>query len=133
MAITWSKAYSTGVQEVDEQHKTLFDQINKLNLAMQSGQGQESLGETLAFVEDYVRKHFRDEERLMERVDCPVAEQNKKAHAEFLAKFTELRKRYETEGAKSSIVLAINSYLGTWLVKHIASIDTQLKDCVVPA
>ncbi len=133
MAIQWSQAFNTGVEEVDKQHKTLIDQINKLNLAMQSGQGQESLGQTLAFVEDYVRSHFRAEERYMERVDCPVAKQNKNAHAEFLAKFTQLKRRFQAEGSKSSIVLEIHSYLATWLIEHIASIDTQLKHCVVPA
>ncbi len=131
MAIAWSPAFATGVEQVDEQHRSLIDQINRLNTAMQSGQGRESLGSTLRFVEDYVRKHFRDEERQMDCLRCPAAEQNKKAHAEFLAKFAELKKRFEAEGAKSSIVLEIHSYLGTWLVQHIASIDVQLKHCTV--
>jgi len=133
MAIHWSQAFSTGIEEVDNQHKALIDQINTLNIAMQSGQGQESLGETLAFLEDYVREHFRDEERYMDRFDCPVAEQNRKAHAEFLTTFAALRNRYDARLAKGPLVLEINSYLSTWLVQHIGSIDVQLKKCVVPA
>lgn len=66
----------------------------------------------------------------MDEVRCPVAAQNRRAHAEFIAKFNALRQRASQPGASSAVVLEIADFFGKWLSGHIAKIDAQLNNCL---
>jgi len=129
MPISWNDSMSTGVLEVDNQHKELFRQVGLLHDAMAQGQGREKISKILDFLGDYVISHFAAEEAQMDRLECPAAEANKQAHADFLAVFTDLRQRFEHSGASSALVLEIHNTVSNWLVEHINKIDTQLSAC----
>ncbi len=131
MTIKWTDSLSTGVGIVDQQHKELFNRVNQLHCAMTQGRGKNEIGSMLDFLGNYVVDHFTAEEREMALMFCPAAEENKKAHRELLAKFAELRKRFDESGAEAVIVLEIYNTLSTWLVEHIAKVDTKMNDCIV--
>ena len=38
--IQWNDRYATGVPAIDDQHKTLFDTVNKLHDGLQAGRGK---------------------------------------------------------------------------------------------
>ncbi len=133
MPITWQPSLSTGVPHVDNEHKELFRQINLLEAAMREGKGREKVEEILDFLDDYTRRHFAAEERTMDQVGCPAAEENRRAHAAFIAKFEELRERVNRSGASSAVVIEMSNYLGNWLASHIAQIDAQLSGCLTNA
>ena len=132
MPVSWNESMSTGVPEVDNQHKELIRQLGLLNDAMLHGQGRREIGKILDFLGDYVVAHFATEEKQMERLACTAAA-NKRAHSEFLASFKGFRKRFEEAGASTTLVLEINNTISDWLVDHIAKIDTQLNTCAVNA
>lgn len=132
MPIAWNESMSTGVVEIDNQHKELFRQIDLLTDAMKRGQGRDVVGPMLDFLAGYARRHFATEERYMNVMRCPVAEQNKQAHREFVARFEDLLRRFQASGTTSSMVLEINSFLIDWLVGHINCIDTKLNQCAAP-
>ena len=50
MAIEWTQAISVGDKTIDEQHKKLLTQINKLIEAMSSGAGPEIVGDTISYI-----------------------------------------------------------------------------------
>ena len=52
MAIEWTKDLETGVALIDEQHKELFDRVNKLLAASSQGRGKEEVGSLLGFLEE---------------------------------------------------------------------------------
>ncbi len=133
MAAIWSQSMSTGVPEVDNQHKELFRQLDSLHAAMSQGCGRNEIEKTLDFLGDYVVKHFAEEEELMADVACPAAAENKRAHREFLTLFNTFRKRFDEAGASISLVMEINETVSHWLVQHIGKIDMQLKDCMAKA
>lgn len=54
----------TGNALIDREHRQLFDAINRLMDACGQGQGRAVLQQTLNFLNDYVKKHFGDEEAL---------------------------------------------------------------------
>jgi hemerythrin len=127
MAITWDKSLATGSLIVDHQHQELFRQVNALSDAMKQGQGREVIGKLLDFLGQYVVRHFAEEERLMEQLDCPAAAANKQAHAQFLSTYSGLRNQFDETGAGPSLVLQIHNLLSKWLVEHIKGIDVQLR------
>lgn len=125
MAMEWNASLRTGVDEIDEQHKELFRQANNLNAAMSQGKGRDEVGRLLDFLGKYVIDHFAQEEALMARWRCSMAEANKQAHRQFVARFNELRKQ-SGEGANASVVIDIYNELTQWLVQHIRGIDAKL-------
>lgn len=126
MAITWDLTMATGVRSVDDQHKELFRQVAILGDAMSQGKGRDEIKKILDFVGAYVVKHFADEEKAMEEYDCPVASANKAAHNALLARFKDLRTRFDATGSGPSLVLETYETLSKWLVQHIKEIDTRL-------
>ncbi len=130
MGIKWDPALRTGVGQVDDEHQELFRQADAILEAMKSGRGREELGKLINFVGQYVHKHFAAEEQLMARYQCPLAEANKQAHRQFVAKFNELKAKFDQHGASPTVALEISATLTSWLTQHIRAIDAKLGDAV---
>lgn len=130
MAISWDKSLSTGLSDIDAQHQDLIRQINSLSAAMAAGKGREELGRMLDYLGKYAIDHFAKEEAAMTRYRCPVAEANKQAHQQFVARFKELRAKFAAQGAQASMAIDIYSEMSNWLIKHIRGIDVQLAKVV---
>ena len=128
MAITWDKSLATGSPNVDHQHQELFRQVNALSDAMKQGKGRDVIAKLLDFLGQYAIRHFAEEEKVMEQLNCPVAAANKQAHAQFLSTYSGLRKQFDGAGAGPSLVLQIHDLLSKWLVQHIKGIDVQLRE-----
>ena len=50
MPIEWNENLETGIVEIDNQHRTLFDNINRLMEALSAGMGKEDIGEMIGFL-----------------------------------------------------------------------------------
>ena len=98
MAVCWDISMTTGVTQVDNEHKELFRQVANLGQAMLEGKGRDEIGKILNFVGDYVVSHFAHEEKFMADYRCPAAEANETAHNQFIAKLEDLQKRFESGG-----------------------------------
>ncbi len=85
MAVYWRDDYSTGVPTIDEQHKVLFNNLNKFQEIVKRGDGTAVVAKMFKFLENYAKKHFAFEEKLMAKVQAPMAEQNKVAHHQLYA------------------------------------------------
>lgn len=132
MAIQWKDSYSTGVIEIDEQHKKLFDYINTFERNIRKDANPETIKELLEFLKNYTITHFGFEEDCMEKYKCPVAERNKEAHRRFLMAFDMLQRRFNEEGAEEMLLRQIHTTAENWLINHIGDIDTHLRTCPKP-
>jgi hemerythrin len=133
MPLAWDESLATGSFDIDQQHRKLFAQVAALAHAMKEGKGRQEIHTMLDFLGKYVVQHFRAEEQLMEDLDCPAAAANKEAHAQFLAQFGRLRKRFEGDGAGPTLVLEIYEALSKWLLEHIKGVDLQLRGPIANA
>jgi hemerythrin-like metal-binding protein len=131
--IIWNKSMSTGLLELDEQHKQLIHQLNELMKAMKQRRGRAEIEGIMDFLEGYVRVHFSDEELSMEKHHCPFAEANRRAHASFSESFSRLRAQFQEEGASAALAIAIQRDLLDWLVNHICQLDASLHPYVQTA
>jgi hemerythrin-like metal-binding protein len=132
MALVWTEAMRTGSVEIDFQHRELIRQVESLHEAMRQGRGQEEFARTLDFMAQYVARHFAAEEALMERVQCPAAEENKKAHRQLVERLAQLRSKFDQEGTKTTALREMYQELSKWLANHICKVDAQLRPCLEP-
>ncbi|MDR2405371.1 MAG: hemerythrin family protein [Deltaproteobacteria bacterium] len=117
----WNKTLETGVTKIDQQHKELFVQAEKLLDRSQ----QQRIPETLEFLKNYVVRHFTDEEALQRQIQYPKSALHHSLHVEFVSKFKKLYDEYKASGEKLSVVLAINSLVVNWLKDHIMVHDKE--------
>jgi len=130
MAIAWNDSMSTGVTEIDNQHKELIGMLNSLSDTMRSGKGKDEIEKILLFAGDYAQKHFECEEQYFVDYDCPAGPENKAGHDYFLTRFTELMGDFHQQGGSFALVMKIYTELSNWLIQHILGVDTKLRTVV---
>lgn len=131
MALKWdARTMATGVEEIDAQHRELIDHLNEFFRLMQQGKAGDGLGEFMDFLAQYAAWHFRHEEGCMEEHRCPAAAANKQAHANFIQIFKGYRKKLESEGPTTGLVIEVQRKISDWVRNHIIRTDTQLRQCV---
>ena len=94
MPVLWDEKYSVKVRELDNQHKKLFDIINKLDSHMRQGKGKEILGSVLKDMVDYTKVHFAAEERILRDSGYPDYAQHKAIHEKVTEKVSMIHSKY---------------------------------------
>ena len=126
MSVMWSPKYAVGVAEIDRQHQELFRKINDLLEACNRGEGKQTIGQVLTFLEDYVKTHFGSEEKAMIAEAYPEYLNHVAEHRQFTNNFKELKRKFEAEGAGIGLVALTNRIVVDWLTNHIIMTDTKL-------
>lgn len=124
--LTWKDTMTTGVPEIDSQHKYLINFINELGYSINKKHNPDDIAGVLQVMKFYVGQHFGKEEECMARLQCPIARVNQNAHAIFVEKLQEYQKEYERSGGSSELAIKIHETLTDWTVNHIMTIDVQL-------
>jgi hemerythrin len=124
--IIWTEDLSTGVAEIDEQHKDLFRQLNDLLQACSVKKGKEEIGRFVVFLSDYVILHFAAEEREMAAHSYPAMAGHKAEHEQFKKEIAKLKADYIEHGANIDVVLIAVRMSHDWLREHIKKTDKAL-------
>jgi len=124
--IQLSKDMEVGVVEIDEQHMELVDRLNALVSMGHDAVSKEESQRTLDMLEEYIVKHFADEEELQRQNKYPEYEAHKKLHQLFIDEFEKLKKEFEANGHSIKFTMDLNNSLINWIVKHIKSADVEL-------
>ena len=128
MSLNWDNNLATGINSIDNQHKELFDRINQLLLAMKEGKARDEIMQTLNFLEEYVIKHFTEEEEIQNKTNYPLLNIQHMQHEEFKSDLKEFRRVLETEGTSTLLALNIHEKLADWFKNHIINLDKDLGD-----
>jgi hemerythrin len=126
MAVEWRDSLSVGIREIDDQHRELLVHFNQLLSACKAGEGLEELRRVLLFLDEYVIRHFTDEENLQRQHGYPGFEAHKKEHESFIARLKVLKQEIDCEGCALHHVMETNNLLLKWLLNHISAVDVQL-------
>ncbi len=121
---------TTGLPEIDGQHKELLEKFNELSDALDEHAGRQTAGAILDFLQFYSAWHFQREEDCMEQYHCPLAQANIQGHEEFLENFGRLYELYQGPGLTHATALTVYEELRDWLVNHIRRVDSGLYPCV---
>ncbi len=126
MAIEWDDTLATGIADIDDQHRELFSRFNALLAACNQGRGRDEVLKTLTFLDDYIRRHFRDEETMQLSSGFPDYPAHRAQHLEFIAKTEALTADFRDEGATIGLLVKTNTTLVEWLIGHIRKMDRAL-------
>lgn len=118
----WDNSIALGIPVIDEQHKSLFDLVNRLNEAIKSGNASEEAGVVIWKLITYVTEHFSEEERLMLSCNFPGLADHRKEHDQFVSRLREIQVDF-IDGHEMG--LSILDFMVDWLVCHIKGTDQR--------
>lgn len=121
--VRMAPALETGVEEMDRQHRRLFELVDKLDQAIVEGRTREAVEKIIPELADYTVRHFSDEEKIMEARRSPGLEGHKAIHKAFVAKVGEVAEGLRTGGGVMTSDLV--NFLQDWLVEHIGGTDQK--------
>jgi len=121
----WSEAYSVGHPDIDSQHKRLFQLAEQLHAAMTAGKGKQVLSTTLGNLIAYTKRHFADEELLMQSNRYPFYQQHRAEHVALTEQVVRFQRSFE---GRAAISVELMQFLSKWLTHHIGSLDKKVGD-----
>ena len=129
--LNWDWTLDIGIDSIDNQHKELFSRLDQLLISIEDGKGKDEVIKTLDFLEEYVVKHFNDEEEIQNKVNYPLSNIQHAQHEQFKNDLEEFRNIFETQGTSISLALNIQQKLVYWLKNHIINLDKDLGDFLI--
>jgi len=122
--LTWDATKSIGFEDIDAQHRRLFDIFNTLTRAMETNQEWPAVKNAVDDLVQYAITHFRDEERIMREYDYPGVEKHVQEHTLFLGKVGqfEFGKMMHDPGLANEIFM----FLADWIIEHTSTEDVLL-------
>ena len=130
LLIAWEEKYCLGLDEIDEQHKSLLDILNRIWFSIVNKSDASVVFSLIGELEKYTLAHFAAEETLMRVIDYPRFSDHKKEHQDFVARVAEEKKRAVESGKLS---LDLMYFLRDWLVDHILASDKHYAEFTLQA
>lgn len=115
----WTDTLLTGIKEIDDQHKVLFDVIARLEMAVSAEEKWSAVHYALVELSSYVTIHFAVEEALMRLHDYPQLDAHIASHRAFSAALADIKKH----SIRQDVSEAMTTLVKTWLVQHIGKED----------
>lgn len=123
--LSWSDAYLIGVEELDYEHKDLFDHLNMLQLELAADTNTENIQRILE--EIYVRfvAHFALEETYMHEHKYPKAVEHKREHENLLESMRDIIGKF-SDATDVDELDRLFARLRKWVMNHVVYSDRDL-------
>jgi hemerythrin-like metal-binding protein len=128
VALRWSKLFSVGVQEIDEQHRMIVQMLNHLYATAAAADEPDIRRDILAQLVQYVKLHFATEEALMRRHGYPETAAHIAQHQALTQRVFEMAALIDSGHAPSRQDLI--AFLRRWLIFHILRSDRALGEAL---
>ena len=117
----FTEKYHTGIDLVDNEHRRLFEIIHDTNDLIHAELLHDKYDEImrlLAELKDYTEIHFHDEEALMERIQYPELDAQKRAHTAFVERLVEidLTELDDMDDNQQEYLIDLIQFLAGWLL-----------------
>ncbi|MEK7703533.1 MAG: bacteriohemerythrin [Myxococcota bacterium] len=122
----WHPNYALGIAELDRQHRGLLKAISDFYHALEVQALNSAVDDLLVKLEQYAREHFRTEEAYLERYAYPHLDVQRREHAQFIARLSQLTQRRDERTLGGSIELT--RFLKDWWREHILKSDMEYRD-----
>ena len=125
----WKEYYKIGVDYIDEQHKELCDEAERLLRKIQSGDPdtKDECIRAITFLKDYSVTHFAAEEEYQLSISFSDRVSHKAAHEAFITTVLELEQKLADADYDIAVIKEVAGFLTSWLTYHIAETDQKLK------
>lgn len=124
--IEWEEKLKLGVDLIDEQHKMLIQALQDIYEACARGEGLKKLEETTQFIAWYVEKHFKEEERLQEKIGYPHYGEHKIIHEKYRQEVSLMLEEFKKNELTIKKLSQMINYLLKMIKIHIRQEDSQI-------
>ena len=115
----WNQEFSVGIQEIDEQHKTLADCVTSIEHAVIGRERWLAVHSALVRAVDFARIHFAVEESLMRIHAYPMLGQHIGEHRRFSKNLERLQEKTLTADVSQEMI----AFIRGWLEIHVPAHD----------
>lgn len=128
----WKNEYSVGVEEIDLQHRRLFEMGQNMSDLVSNHAGEDIYDELNAMFNelvDYTKYHFESEETLMAEVNFEGLEDHKIEHKKFVDKLSS----YDLDAIdedQAGFAMKLLKTVATWIFKHITGDDFKYRNAM---
>ena len=127
MSFAWTDDLSTGVIDVDSQHKEIISRINALlEACARKDSDREEIGKYLGFMQEFIAYHFAAEEREMTGRKYPGLLSHEEEHEQLKHQVNTLCRDFREHGASVPVVLMTMRSAGDWFLNHIQKTDKAM-------
>ena len=121
--IGWKPIYETGIVSLDNEHRALIAEINRLYEAIRDQRGDEVLGDILKMLEHYTQTHFQHEEKLMSQYGFPGLAEHRAKHRELERAVQDIKAQADL--GKHALAQELLKFLRGWVLQHVVEVDKQ--------
>ena len=122
---SWSPAIETGIAEIDDQHRRLFD----MAAAFRGDGDQVRVSRSLAMLCDYANTHLRDEEALLASIAYEKLDEHRREHERFRSMLRQLLD--QSRGLSlDEIAARIETLINGLFYRHILTFDAAYVESV---
>ncbi|OBS10580.1 bacteriohemerythrin [Acidihalobacter prosperus] len=119
----WKRDYALGIQEIDEQHKIVFEQIEELRQAIVHGDSHQHIGNIIERMAEYARIHLVMEECVLRMFAYTGYEAHKGAHEQGVRQIAAFSRRHAA--GDREVALEFFEFIGGWWCRHILIDDAR--------
>jgi hemerythrin-like metal-binding protein len=119
----WSRRFETGIDEIDDQHRNLFEALNRLAEAFRAGESERLVQESLDSLMGYTLEHFRTEEKYMNEWAYPGLAEHVNEHARLVEQAKAMLDKFTTG---KSVTMEVTIFLADLLKHHINDFDMRM-------
>jgi len=116
-------SFITGIDDIDAQHKFLFDAINSL---ANFNNNRENLWFVICEIEEYASVHFQTEEKYMIDFNYPHIDDHIKEHRAFSKRYNVLKEELTEHGMTDDFLERLRFFLVSWIIAHYTNIDIKM-------
>ncbi len=116
--IEWIPAYTVGREDLDRQHKVLFQLVDDIPTSLEHG----DVNAIVMKLFKYTREHFTNEERILAAINYPKLAEHKVHHINLISQLTD----YGGQGFSDEKALNdFREFAFNWITDHILQEDHQ--------
>jgi hemerythrin len=130
MALYWEDKLITGVPAIDEQHKEIFGEFEKLSRSIENGGSNAEVETLLDYLNEYANTHFSDEEKIMSLYKYPGLEEQRQQHIGFKENIAILRGMLTDNVPAKEIAIKIDATLIRYFINHVRKLDSKLGEFI---
>ena len=126
---TWKEELCTGHDEVDKQHRKLFQVCARIEKNLQNGDqdvARRTVIEGVKYLKEYTCLHFTTEEKLQLSLNYEDYENHKSIHDSFKKQIAEYEKQLEQCNYCRESVDELLTIVTKWLFNHIMGMDQKI-------
>ncbi len=127
----WNPSLSVNDETLDNQHKQLLKQVNKLiKSVLDASPKTETIKEAFTFLDAYIEYHFQEEEYYMKKHEYPDIVAHIALHDGFSKRYKELKAKIVTQNFEELNPIDLEIQLARWWVDHIGNADKQYAEYI---